>query len=116
MSTDEAKRPEIEHAELPSGEHNHPLGRVQASQFETCPQCKAMLAAGRELVKLATPIYRARMCGDPFYKARESDAKFWHSFVGSAVVASQALVAQEHGLASYQGAAASPWAPHAAAL
>lgn len=116
MPTDEAKRPNIEHIELPSGEHNHPLDQVKGSQFETCPTCKAMLAARRELVDLATPIYKARMCVDPFYKAREGAPLSWSSLVGSAVVVSRALVAYELGLATYQGTAAAPWTPRTEAL
>ena len=45
-----------------------------------------------ELDRLAVPLYKERLCSNPFYKAREHDAPFWSAYVGSRIVEARMLV------------------------
>jgi hypothetical protein len=84
-------------------QHNHEFppkyGVTQWNGWrETCPRCKASAREQADLFRLATPLYVELLCSSPFYKVREHDEQFWHSYIGSGKVAAQHLVAERCGV------------------
>ena len=71
------------------------LWHVERSAGRTMLEYDQWMSARDELVRLATPLYQARLAGIPFYEARMQDGYFWSQFVGSRVNEARALVRAE---------------------
>jgi len=44
-----------------------------------------MISEIQELERLAVPLYKERLCSNPWYKMREHDDYFWSQYVGSRI-------------------------------
>jgi len=63
------------------------LSTLMASQtFQTLDEER------RELVRLAVPLDKERLCSVPYYRDRMDNEAFWKAYVGSRVTAARLLV------------------------
>jgi len=54
---------------------------------------RALHAETQELMRLAIPLYKERLCSVPFYRDRMDDEAFWKAYIGSAMTEARLLVA-----------------------